>query len=60
MWYLRKVASSCEQFGTVSPCLFPKFWKENFMHFRHKYVETWNQSNFLISKVSHVLNVEKE
>ena len=27
MWYLRKVASSCEQFGPVSTCLYPKYMK---------------------------------
>ena len=25
MWYLKKVASSCEQFGPVSTCLCPKY-----------------------------------
>ena len=25
MWYLRKVGSSCEQFGPVSTCLCPKY-----------------------------------
>ena len=25
MWYLRKVASSCEQFGPVSTYLYPKY-----------------------------------
>ena len=27
MWYLRKVASSCEQLGPVSKCLSPKYIK---------------------------------
>ena len=27
MWYLRKEASSCEQFGTLSTCLCPKYIK---------------------------------
>ena len=25
MWYLRKAASSCKQFGPVSTCLCPKY-----------------------------------
>ena len=25
MWYLRKVAGSCEQFGPVSTCLCPEY-----------------------------------
>ena len=33
-----------------------KFGKKSFMYFRHKYVETWNQKNLLISDVSHALN----
>ena len=27
MWYLRKVASSCKQFGPVFTCLCPKYIK---------------------------------
>ena len=27
MWYLRKVAISCEQFGPVSTCVCPKYIK---------------------------------
>ena len=27
MWYSRKVASSCEQFGPVSTCLCPQYKK---------------------------------
>ena len=34
---------------------FTKFWKENFMYFRHKPVEYYNQSSLLISYISYVL-----
>ena len=34
---------------------FLKFWKVNFINFGDKHVETENQSNLLISKVSHAL-----
>ena len=27
MWYLRKLATSCQQFGPVSTCLCPKYIK---------------------------------
>ena len=38
---------------------FSKFFNQNFIHFWRKHVETWNQSNFLLSQVSHALNAKK-
>ena len=35
MWYLRKVSSSCEQFGPVSKCLFPKYITFRFQNLRN-------------------------
>ena len=35
MWYLRKVVSSCKQFGPVSTCLCPKYIKFCFKNLRN-------------------------
>ena len=35
----------------LSSLTLPKFWKQTFMYFRHKHMETLNQSNLLISSM---------
>ena len=32
----------------LSSLTFPKFWKQNFMYYGHKHVETSNHTNLLI------------
>ena len=41
----------------LSCLLLTKFWKQSLMYFGHKHVEIWNQSNLLISEVSHAFKL---